>query len=164
MKGRVCVSIYLYIFCIGIYLNRLIYLSTCKTSHDQYTIHVTCRIVTPTQPIGRKKCTQILFAISKCILLLLYSQEKCILLLLQIVSLDAVCVIAFIWANMAYSSCIAYVGSCSYCSCHSPWLWKPFMHLYKMNLSTSKYAKSVGKKFLVSCQFTNVIDFMFFYY
>lgn len=31
------------------------------------------------------------------------------------------------------------VDSCSFCSCHFPWLWKRFMHLYKMNLNTSKF-------------------------
>lgn len=30
------------------------------------------------------------------------------------------------------------LDSCFFCSCHFPWLWRHFMHSYKMNLNTSK--------------------------
>ncbi|XP_024038007.1 metal tolerance protein C2 isoform X2 [Citrus clementina] len=33
----------------------------------------------------------------------------------------------------AFATCL---DSCFFCSCHSPWLWKHFMHSYKTNLST----------------------------
>lgn len=37
-----------------------------------------------------------------------------------------------------YFDSAACLDSCFCCLCHSPWLWKHFMHSYKMNLSTSK--------------------------
>lgn len=39
-----------------------------------------------------------------------------------------------------FATCL---DSCFFCSCHSPWLSKHFMHSYKTNLSTSKFLGSI---------------------
>lgn len=47
--------------------------------------------------------------------------------------------------------CAPGLDSCFFCFCHSPWQWKHFILLYKMNLSTSKLVVSVYEKFTFQC-------------
>ena len=64
--------------------------------------------------------------------------------------------------------CVPGVDSCFFCFCHSPWPWKHFMHLYKMNLSTSKLVVSAYANHLLGlscgryCHFMNKVSFVFF--